>query len=88
MVDGASGSTTNYQSLWALRCAQPVVCFSMPLKSSYITIAIAPTTTQAQACKPGVRSPILHYQSSKRYMQAQGQVSHLALSVIQTLQIQ
>ena len=71
MVDGASGSTTNYQSLWALRCAQPVVCFSMPLKSSYITIAIAPTTTQAQACKPGVKpgvgSPILHYQTSKRY---------------------
>ena len=36
----------------ARRWAQPVVCFSMKLKSSYITIAIAPTTTRPAKARP------------------------------------
>lgn len=34
------------------RCAQPVVCFSTKLNSSYMTIAIAPTTTNPAKAKP------------------------------------
>ena len=34
------------------RCAQPVVCFSIKLNSSYITIAIAPTTIRPANAKP------------------------------------
>ena len=66
MVDGASGSTTNYQSLWALRCAQPVVCSSMSLKSSYITIAIAPTTTSPLNARQACFASILPVKSASR----------------------
>jgi len=34
------------------RCAQPVVRFSMALKSSYMAMAIAPTTTKPENAKP------------------------------------
>ena len=34
------------------RCAQPVVCFSTQLNSSYMTMAIAPTTTKPAKAKP------------------------------------
>lgn len=34
------------------RCAQPVVCFSTQLKISYITMAMAPTTTKPAKARP------------------------------------
>jgi hypothetical protein len=34
------------------RCAQPVVCFSTMLNSSYIAIAIAPTTSKPAKARP------------------------------------
>ena len=34
------------------RCAQPVVCFSMKLKSSYITMAMIPTTSKPLNARP------------------------------------
>ena len=34
------------------RCAQPVVCFSIMLNSSYMIMAIAPTTTKPAKAKP------------------------------------
>src|SRR6476661_3059809 len=40
------------QAAWDPRWAQPVVCCSMTLNSSYITIAIAPTTTRPANARP------------------------------------
>ena len=34
------------------RCAHPVVCFSIMLNSSYMIMAIAPTTTKPANAKP------------------------------------
>jgi hypothetical protein len=40
------------QVFWLPRCAQPVVCFSTQLNSSYITMAITPTTSRPLKARP------------------------------------
>ena len=40
------------QAAWLPRCAQPVVCFSIQLNSSYMTMAMMPTTSRPLKARP------------------------------------
>jgi hypothetical protein len=51
-ADSASCRRCGAAQFCPLRWAQPVVCFSMKLNSSYITIAIAPTTSKPLKARP------------------------------------
>ena len=51
-VAGAAARGASPQAAFEPRCAQPVVRFSISENSSYIPIAIAPTTTRPENARP------------------------------------